>query len=86
MPTVKINGKEQYVDGFINRIQLQGKTYALQCLVETVKPLTCPKCGGTVHLKFGEGKCDFCGVEFTSKFELVEKSAVGKVEEVRING
>lgn len=77
MPIATINGEERHVDGFISTVQLpNGKVYALKCIVDTVKPLTCPKCGGTVHLKFGEGKCEFCGTEFTSKFELVDKSAV----------
>ena len=77
MPTVMINGEEHHVDGFISQICLpDGKKYALQCSVIAVKPITCPKCGGAVELKYGEGKCVFCGTQFTSKFEMVEKNAI----------
>ena len=80
MPTVMIDGKEKQVDGFINTIQMpNGKLYALQCTVTAVKPIVCPKCGGTVTLKYGEGQCDFCKVRYTSKFELVPTSAVEDV-------
>ncbi len=78
MPTVITpEGKRQEVEGFIHTIALaNGKKYALQASVIAVKPIVCPKCGGTVTLRYGEGKCDFCGVQYTSKFELVENSAV----------
>lgn len=77
MPTViDEKGNERKVDGFINSISVCGKTYALRANVIAVKPIVCPKCGGTVTLKYGEGKCDFCGVQYTSKFELVENSAI----------
>ena len=77
MATVMRDGKEVHVDGFIHTIQLpNGKSYALQASVVAVKPIVCPKCGGTVTLKYGEGKCDFCKVQYTSRFELVEQSAV----------
>jgi hypothetical protein len=77
MPKIMLEGKEEYVDGFISKIQFpNGKVYALRCETITVKPIVCPKCGGTVTLKYGEGKCDFCGVCYTSKFELVETSAI----------
>ena len=80
MPTVMIDGEEKQVDGFINIIQMpNGKLYALQCTVTAVKPIVCPKCGGTVTLKYGEGQCDFCKVRYTSKFELVPTSAVEDV-------
>jgi hypothetical protein len=73
-------GNERKVDGFIHSISIGGKTYALRAAVIAVKPIVCPKCGGTVTLKYGEGKCDFCGVQYTSKFELVENSAVKEKE------
>jgi len=71
------NGVKEHVDGFISKIIMpDGKTYALRCVVQTVKPICCPKCGGRVELKFGEGECEFCKTRFTSKYELVEESAV----------
>ena len=74
MPYIKTeDGKNVYVDGFINRITLpNGKQYGLQASIIAVKPMQCHKCGGRVVLKYGEGKCEYCGMEYTTKFELVE--------------
>ena len=69
---VFIDGKKVLVDGFINRIALQGKTYALQCSVVEVHPIRCPKCGGSFDLKYGSGKCPYCNTYFTTQFKLVE--------------
>jgi len=74
------DGKEQKVDGFIHTIVMGNKKYALQANIIAVKPIVCPKCGGTVTLRYGEGKCEFCGMQYTSKFELVESSAVKEGE------
>ena len=61
------------IDGYINRITLpNGKTYALQCEVVEVYPITCPKCGGSFDLKYGYGKCDFCGTNYATNFKLTE--------------
>lgn len=81
MPYIKArDGKEEYVDGIIRKVSLpNGKTYGLECSIITVKPIVCPKCGGRVELKYGEGECEFCKTRFTSKFELVEDSAVKEV-------
>ena len=34
--------------------------------------MTCPKCGGNVELKYGTGKCEHCGTNFTTQFKLQE--------------
>ena len=60
------------VDGFINKISIGDKTYALQCKVIEAHPITCPKCGGTFELAYGRGKCDFCGTYFTTEFKITE--------------
>lgn len=75
MPYIRTeNGEEKYVDGFINSIVMRdGKVYGLQASIVAVKPMQCPKCGGTVTLHYGEGKCDFCGMGYTTKFEIVER-------------
>ena len=78
MPYIKTSdGKEEYVDGMISSFLLpNGKKYGFNCSIITVKPIVCTKCGGRVELKYGEGECEFCKTRFTSKFELVEDSAV----------
>lgn len=58
--------------GYISSINLYGKLYKLKCEVTEVHPMTCPKCGSPLELHYGEGKCDYCGTSYTTKFELVE--------------
>ena len=58
--------------GYINSIQLGGKRYKLQCEVVEVYPITCTKCGASFELKYGEGRCEYCGTYYTTKFEIVE--------------
>ena len=61
------------VDGYISKIQMpNGKVYALRCEIVEVYATTCPKCGGNVTLKYGTGKCDFCGTTYTTQFKMVE--------------
>ena len=60
------------VDGYISEIMLNGKTYALKCKVIEVHPMTCPHCGGNVVLKYGNGKCEYCGTMFATDFKIVE--------------
>ena len=84
MPEITLeNGEKQHVDGFISTILFpNGKKYGLRCSIIAVKSITCPKCGANdIELKYGEGKCNFCGTHFTSKFELVEDSAIEKEED-----
>lgn len=60
--------------GYINSITLpDGKTYKLQCEVVEVYPMTCPKCGGHVELKYGYGECNYCGTTFATNFKIVEQ-------------
>lgn len=60
------------VDGYISKIEIDGKTYALRCEIVEVYATTCPKCGGNVTLKYGTGKCDYCGTSYTTQFKMVE--------------
>ena len=67
------DGKE--FEGYISEVKLpNGKRYKLQCEVVEVYPMTCPKCGGHVELKYGSGECRSCGTAFTTQFKIVEKS------------
>lgn len=59
-------------DGYISKIQIGNKLYKLACEVIEVKPIICPKCGGSFKLKYGNGKCDYCGTYYTTKFSLSE--------------
>lgn len=60
------------VDGYITKIAIDGKVYALRCEIVEVYATTCPKCGGNVTLKYGTGNCDFCGTSYTTQFKMVE--------------
>ena len=64
--------KTDEIDGYIKYISLHGKTYALRCDVVEIYDTTCPKCGGNVTLKFGTGKCDYCGTSYTTQFKMIE--------------
>ena len=68
----KLEISEDY-DGYINEIHIGGKRYKLRCDVVTVNPIVCPKCGSSFELKYGSGRCEYCGTYFTTKFEIVEK-------------
>ena len=60
-------------DGFISEIHLaSGKKYLLRAYVTEVHPITCKKCGGQLELKYGEGKCTFCGTHYSTQFNVVE--------------
>lgn len=64
--------KEEFC-GYISKVRMpDGKLYALKCEVVEVYPMTCPKCGGQLELKFGHGKCSFCGTHFTTNFKISE--------------
>lgn len=60
-------------EGFISDVLIDGKRYGLRCAVVTVEPIVCPKCGGSFELKYGSGKCDYCGTYYTTEFKLVEQ-------------
>lgn len=63
---------EDNIDGYIDKITLGGKTYKLRCEVTEVHPMVCPRCGGSITLKYGNGKCDFCGTSYSTRFQIVE--------------
>jgi len=66
------DGKE--FDGYISSVQLpNGKVYKLRCEITEIHPMTCQKCGGPVTLKYGYGKCDFCGTCYSTQFKIVEE-------------
>ena len=64
--------KEPEFAGYISTIQIGDKIYRLQCEVVEAHPIICKKCGASFELKYGEGKCGYCGTYYTTKFELVE--------------
>lgn len=59
---------------YISRIAINGITYKLRCEVVEVNPIICPKCGASFELKYGSGKCNYCGTYYTTKFSLEEKT------------
>lgn len=62
-------------DGYISSVLLpDGKLYKLQCEVVEVYPMTCPKCGGRVVLKYGTGECKSCGTNYATQFKIVEEN------------
>ena len=62
----------EQTDGYISKIQLNGKVYALRCEVVEVYAMTCSKCGGNLTLKYGNGTCEFCKTSYTTQFRIVE--------------
>ena len=67
----QIEGDEEFA-GYIHSVKRGGKLYKLQCEVVTVNPIVCPKCGGSFELKYGNGRCNYCGTYFTTKFNVEE--------------
>lgn len=68
------NRNDEHIDGYISKIAMPGgKVYALRCEVVEVYPMTCPKCGSPLELRYGNGKCNYCGTCFTTQFKVVEK-------------
>lgn len=61
------------IDGYISKIQLDGKVYALKCEVVEARPITCSKCGASFQLHHGEGQCPHCGTYYTTHFYIEEK-------------
>ena len=60
-------------DGYIDKIRINGKTYAIKTQITEIHPMTCPKCGFPLELHYGEGKCNYCGTSYTSRFVVEEK-------------
>ena len=61
-------------DGYVSKIRIDDKVYKLRCEVVEVYPMVCPKCGGQLELKYGHGKCEYCGTSFATNFKVVEES------------
>lgn len=59
-------------DGWIDTVNVDGKKYAIKAAVVEYHALTCPKCGGQIHMHNGMGKCQFCDTEFSATIRLVE--------------
>lgn len=61
-------------NGYVSTISLDGgkSYYKLRCEVVEVYPMTCPKCGGQVELKYGNGKCSYCGTNYSTQFKIEE--------------
>ena len=65
--------KERGLDGFVSRVMMpDGRVLGLKCEVIAVHPISCPKCGGTFELKYGEGICAFCGTRYSTRFYVEE--------------
>ena len=63
----------EHIDGYISRIVMpNGKTYALRMEVVEVYPIKCKNCGATFELKYGSGKCEMCGTNYTTQFKVIE--------------
>ena len=60
------------INGYISKIKVNGKIYALRMEVVEVYPLKCKNCGSTFELKYGSGRCDCCGTNYTTQFKVVE--------------
>ena len=48
----------EYIDGYISKIIVNGKTYGLKCEIVEARPIVCKKCGASFQLRYGEGQCD----------------------------
>lgn len=59
-------------DGWIDSVNVNGKTYAIKAAIVEYHALTCPKCGGQIQMHNGMGQCQFCGTEFSATIRLVE--------------
>lgn len=59
-------------DGWIDSVKVDGKKYAIKAAIVEYHALTCPKCGGQIHMHNGMGKCQFCDTELSATIRLVE--------------
>lgn len=64
---------KEKIDGYISKITVNGKVYALKCEVVEARPITCSKCGAPFQLHHGEGQCPHCGTYYTTHFYIEEK-------------
>lgn len=73
MPYIKTSKGEEYVDGFVHKIQMpNGKIYGLQACIVEVKEIKCKNCGHPLKLRYGEGTCEMCGSHYSTHFELIQ--------------
>lgn len=70
------SSKDKPVDGYISRISVNGKVYALKCDLVITKPITCTKCGAPLELKYGHGTCSYCGTHYSTNFRVEESDNV----------
>lgn len=63
-----INTDQQY----ISAIQVNGRIYKLRCEIAEVHPLICSKCGASLELHNGHGRCDYCGTNYSAIVSIVE--------------
>ena len=61
------------IDGYISKISLNGRVYALKCEIVEARPVICKKCGASFQLRYGEGQCEHCGTYYTTRFYIEEK-------------
>ncbi len=61
------------IAGYISKVQVNGKIYALRCEVVEARPIVCKKCGASFQLHYGEGQCEHCGTYYTTRFYIEEK-------------
>ena len=71
------NQKGEEIDGYISKICVpvnrgEYKTFQLRCEMIEVYHINCPKCGASFELKYGNGRCNHCGTNFTTQFKLKE--------------
>ena len=68
-----IDKNSDQFDGYISKWQMPNrKVYKFQCEVVEVYPMQCPRCGGKLELRYGNGECQSCGTAFTTKFKITE--------------
>lgn len=57
---------------YISKVCIDGRMYKLRCEIVEVHPLTCTKCGSTLELHNGHGKCEYCGTNYSAVMSIVE--------------
>ena len=61
------------IDGYISKITMGGKTYALKAYIQEIYPAICKNCGAPVEIKNGEGTCPYCKTKYTTYIDLKEQ-------------
>lgn len=60
---------EKYIDS----ICINGQKYKIKASLIEAYPINCKNCGALFELKYGSGRCDYCGTYYTTEFKIVEK-------------